>query len=131
MISPLYTSTQTTTFAVPVQDPGRVANQPQPALRVTAAETTLDARMGTNNPEQMQQNVEPRQLDETIEELNQKMEAWATGLRFSVDEDAQRVVVAIVDSASGDVIRTVPSDAVLKVAKMIVQLQGQIIDTQA
>jgi flagellar protein FlaG len=52
-------------------------------------------------------------------------------MRFDIDEDAQRVVVSIVDSATGEVLRTVPTDAVLRVAKMIVQLQGKSIDTRA
>ena len=59
------------------------------------------------------------------------MQAWSTGMRFDVDDDAQRVVVSIIDSATGEVLRTVPSDAVIRVAKMIVQLQGKGIDTQA
>ena len=59
------------------------------------------------------------------------MQAWSTGMRFDVDDDAQRVVVSIIDSATGEVLRTVPSDAVIRVAKMIVQLQGKGINTQA
>jgi flagellar protein FlaG len=52
-------------------------------------------------------------------------------MRFHVDEDAQRVVVSIVDNKTGEVLRTVPSEAVLKVAKMIVQMQGQTVNTRA
>lgn len=70
-------------------------------------------------------------LDKTLEQLNDSMQAWATGMRFDVDEDAQRIVVSIVDSASGEVLRTVPSEAVIRIAKMIVQLQGSAIDTRA
>lgn len=70
-------------------------------------------------------------LDKTLEQLNDSMQAWATGMRFDVDEDAQRIVVSIVDSNSGEVLRTVPSEAVIRIAKMIVQLQGSAIDTRA
>lgn len=131
MINPLFSSTQTATYTAPAQDFGRVINMPEPAKVVTATDTALDARLDARNQQQQQQPAEAKQLDDTIKELNQRMQAWSTGLRFSVDEEAQRVVVSLVDTASGEVIRTVPSDAVLKVAKMIVQLQGQIIDTQA
>ena len=131
MINPLYSSSQTAAVNIQMADTTRVANQPEPARVVTATENALEARLNTKDQQQPGQNAEPKQLDDTIEELNQRMQAWSTGLRFSVDEDAQRVVVSIVDTASGEVIRTVPSDAVLKVAKMIVQLQGQIVDTKA
>ena len=128
MINPLHSSSQTAAFTVQMPGAVRVVNQPDPAQAVTATETTLDARL---NPDEAQKNAhqtEPKKLDDTIEELNQRMQAWSTGLKFSVDEDAQRVVVSIVDTATGDVIRTVPSDAVLKVAKMLVPIQGQIVD---
>jgi len=121
----------TTLPSVQMPDAVRIANQPEPARAVTATETTLDARLNNREGQLPQQNTDPKKLEDTIEELNQRMQAWSTGLKFSVDEDSKRVVVSIVDTATGDVIRTVPSDAVLKVAKMIVQMQGQIVDTTA
>lgn len=66
-----------------------------------------------------------------LEKVNQAMQAWSTGMRFEMDEDAQRLVVSIVDNETGEVLRKVPSEAVLQVAKMIVKLQGSGVDTQA
>jgi flagellar protein FlaG len=40
-------------------------------------------------------------------------------------------VVSIVDSSTGKVLRTIPSEAVLQVAKMIAKFQGSGVDTQA
>ena len=130
MINPLYSSSQTAGIPVQMADAVRVVNQPEPARAVTAVETALDAQLNSQNAQKDTQHAEPKQLDETLEELNQRMQAWSTGLKFSMDEDAQRLVVSVVDTATGDVIRTVPSDAVLKVAKMIVQMQGQMVDTK-
>ena len=70
-------------------------------------------------------------LEQAIEQLNSEMQAWSTGMRFEVDDDAQRVVISIIDSATGEVLRTVPSDAVVRIAKMIVQFQGNTVDTRA
>lgn len=130
MINPLHSSSQTAGITVQMADAVRVVNQPEPARAVTAVETALDARLNSQSAQKGSQHAEPKQLDDTLEELNQRMQAWSTGLKFSMDEDAQRLVVSIVDTATGDVIRTVPSDAVLKVAKMIVQMQGQMVDTK-
>ena len=130
MINPLHSSSQTAGITVQMADAVRVVNQPEPARAVTAAETALDARLNSHNAQKTLQQAETKQLDDTLEELNQRMQAWSTGLKFSMDEDAQRLVVSIVDTTTGDVIRTVPSDAVLKVAKMIVQMQGQMVDTK-
>ncbi|SRR5699024_7258493 len=70
-------------------------------------------------------------LDRMLEQINDSMRAWATGMRFDVDEDIERIVVSIVDTSSGEVLRTVPTEAVLRVAKMITQLQGGGVNTQA
>lgn len=70
-------------------------------------------------------------LDTALEQLNQNMRAWATGVRFDIDPDTQRLVVSLVDNESGEVIRTVPSEAVLQISKMIAEFQGNGINTKA
>lgn len=70
-------------------------------------------------------------LDTAIEQLNNKLKPWSTGVRFDIDPDSQRLVVSLVDSESGDVIRTVPSEAVLQISRMITQFQGNGINTKA
>lgn len=104
---------------------------PEPARQVTATSESLGARLSKDSGQQAQPEAFQQPLDKALEELNSNMQAWSTGMRFDVDEDAQRVVVSIIDSATGEVLRTVPSDAVVRVAKMIVQLQGKSINTQA
>ena len=47
-------------------------------------------------------------------------------LAFSVDEDTNRSVVTVKDSSSGDVIRQIPSDEVLRLAERIKDLQQDI-----
>ena len=70
-------------------------------------------------------------LDTAIEQLNNKLKPWSTGVRFDVDPDTQRLIVSLVDSESGDVIRTVPSEAVLQISRMITECQGNGINTKA
>lgn len=102
----------------------RAASPVSPSERAQSAGTSISVQQGgqagADNP-----------LDKTLEQLNESMQAWATGMRFDVDDEAQRVVVSIVDSTTGEVLRTVPSDAVIRIAKMIVQLQGAAVDTRA
>lgn len=110
----------------------RPANLPEPAVQVTSAPEAHSSGSSTTS-----QRGDPAPLnaddplDKTLETLNDNMKAWSTGMRFDVDAEAQRIVVSIIDSESGEVLRTVPSDAVIRVAKMIVQLQGRTVDTKA
>jgi len=106
---------------------------PDPARQVTPAQETLEARTAGNPGSQQQPSSDSgaQPLDKVLEDLNNSMRAWATGMRFDVDPEAQRIVVSIVDSTSGEVLRTVPSEAVIRIAKMIVQFQGNSISTKA
>jgi len=106
---------------------------PQPASRVAGTQDASSAGTSTAGGETGHGDLAARQssLDKALESVNHSLEAWSTGMRFEMDEDAQRLVVSIIDSTTGEVLRTVPSDAVLRVAKMIVQLQGSGVDTQA
>lgn len=108
-----------------------------PATRVPAAADARSADTSTAGREsrlpgdKAQMGRSPSALEKALESVNSNLQAWSTGMRFEMDEDAQRLVVSIIDSATGEVLRTIPSDAVLKVAKMIVQLQGTGVDTRA
>ena len=119
----------------PMAVPGTGAHapeRPEPAVQVTgaaAARNGGDAASyrngaGTNSGSA----VKP---EEAFEEINSAMQAWATGMRFELDEDTQRLVVSIIDTQSGDVLRQIPSEEVLHVAKMIAQFQGNFVSTKA
>ena len=68
------------------------------------------------------------QLKETIESLNIKMEMKSSNLSFSVDEISDRVMVTIVDDKTGEKIRQVPAEAIIKVAHNMEALKGVIFD---
>ena len=122
-------------LAAPVAD--RLPAQPAPVTQVTpVADARPEDRFAKQDDPRalgLKGAIQPPKssLEKALESVNDSLKAWSTGLRFDMDEDAQRLVVSIVDSASGDVVRTIPSEAVLRVAKMIVQLQGSGVDTQA
>src|SRR5690606_7286885 len=61
---------------------------------------------------------------------NEQLQAWSAGMRCSMAEEAQGVVVSSVDSGTGEGLRTVPADAVLQIARMIVQFQGSGVNTR-
>ncbi|MCK9512764.1 MAG: flagellar protein FlaG [Pigmentiphaga sp.] len=63
-------------------------------------------------------------LAQALRELNQRLHAWSTNLRFEIDDETSRVVVQVVDSETGDVVRQIPSEEVLQMSKMLGKLQG-------
>lgn len=59
------------------------------------------------------------QTREAVETLNRALEAAQRDLRFQVDDDSGRVIVQVVEPASGEVIRQIPSEDVLRMASRL------------
>ncbi len=58
-------------------------------------------------------------LSKAVEELNRYVAGSRTDLRFSVDHDAGRLVVSIIDSESGQVLRQMPTAEALRAARFL------------
>jgi len=52
-------------------------------------------------------------------------------LEFSIDPNSERVVVRMVDSATGDVIRQIPAKEILAIAESITQYQKGLLLSQS
>ncbi|WP_313380880.1 flagellar protein FlaG [Achromobacter insolitus] len=103
---------------------------PDPAVSVVpmAAATNSGASDSATSD---QSNSQKLPLDKALDEINDQMKAWSTQLQFEIDPNVHQVVVSVIDAESGDVIRTIPSETLLKIAKMIVNMQGNGIKTTA
>ncbi|SDG08614.1 flagellar protein FlaG [Onishia taeanensis] len=64
-----------------------------------------------------------------IQRINEVMRSY--GIEFSLDEHPSRVVTRIVDRVSGDVIRQIPSEEVLRIAEQLDEMQGRLISFEA
>ena len=67
-------------------------------------------------------------LERTIESLNVDLELSETNLNFRVDKISDRVLVAVVNEDTGETVRQVPAEAILKVAHNIEALKGILFD---
>lgn len=130
MVNPIVSGLSTASISPIAAEPGRPAAMPDVSQQVTAAMSstnTNDSTQGDNPLNGGSQNA----LEQAIKRANNTLQAWSTGMEFRVDPDSRRVVISITDSKTGKVLRTIPTDAVLRVAKMITQLQEKSIDTKA
>jgi len=79
--------------------------------------------------------VDPQQqrqhLQDVVQQLNSQVEKTSTSLGFQVDEVAGRNVVTVRNKETGDVVRQIPSDAVLAVAHNIERLRGLLFNGKA
>ncbi len=65
-----------------------------------------------------------RKLQQAVAELNRQMEHTGVSLGFSVDESIGRTVVTVVNKDSGELVRQIPSEDVVRVAHSIESLKG-------
>lgn len=70
---------------------------------------------------------DPRQM---AEELNVALQS-VTGLQFRLDRELDKLVVTVVEKDSDKVIRQIPSDEMLELAKRIQDLEGLLLDKRA
>lgn len=68
------------------------------------------------------------ELREAISALNAALEKSPTKALITRDEQLNRYIVRIADKASGEVVREIPSEALLKFARNLQELKGLIFD---
>jgi len=73
----------------------------------------------------------PQEVKESVEKINKTIQAMGHNLQFSVDETTKMNVVKVVDVETKDVIRQIPSEEVLAIAKTLDKLQGLLFKEKA
>jgi len=63
-------------------------------------------------------------IREKVRELEAALPKASNSLVFSVDEVLKRPVITVIDKKSGDVVRTLPSDEVIRVIHNIERMKG-------
>lgn len=79
-------------------------------------------------PAQRNEEVDKKLLEEAVEKANRTMETYNTELQFVIHEESGELMVKVIDSRDGSVIREVPPEYVLRLVAHIKRMLGLIID---
>lgn len=71
------------------------------------------------------------QLTQAVNQIQDVIQKTAQSLQFSIDKDTGTTVVKVVDTESKKVLRQIPSEEVLAIAKALDKLQGLLIKQKA
>jgi len=109
-------------YAATVADGIRTSQGPRPVGANVATEPAKaqDAK-----------SVDPTALARAVEQTNKIIQPIATDLQFSVDPGTKSTVVKVVDMATQQVIRQVPSEEMLKIAEALDKLHGLLVRSTA
>lgn len=98
----------------------------RPSAPKTAALVELSVAVGQSAPTAAQE-----QLDDALTKINQAMQAQSRGVEFSIDDESKRTIVRVVDQETNEVLRQIPSEEALAIAKALDQALGLLIKQQA
>lgn len=71
------------------------------------------------------------EVKDSVAKINKNIQMAATGLEFSVDEDTGINLVKVVDTQTKEVIRQIPSEEAIHIAKALDKLQGLLVRDKA
>lgn len=109
----------------PVTEPSQTLEN-ESALMVSKAENVEEVQQ-TEKGEQHK----TEELTAVAAELTDMMSLMRKGLAFKVDEHSGRNVVSVMDIESGDVLRQIPNEEALQLAKKLAEVAGFLLETEA
>lgn len=74
-----------------------------------------------------QTRAQSEAVKSAVEKANKVVQASARDIEFSVDNSTNEVVVKVVDQATKQVIRQIPSEEMLQIAQALDHLQGLLV----
>ena len=77
------------------------------------------------------QKVSPEILEKIIEELRKKLSMLNTQLKIQIDKDTDMTVIKVIDKQTNKVIRQIPPEYVLKIAKYLDEIAGLLLNEKA
>lgn len=77
------------------------------------------------------QAVDQNQIRKALEEANRMAQSLGGSLEFSIDQRTGKALVRIIDTSTHQLIRQIPSEEMLAIARSLDKLQGLLIKQQA
>jgi flagellar protein FlaG len=69
----------------------------------------------------------PEDLDQAIRELNDYVQSLKRTINFEIDESSGRAIVRVLNQQTGELIRQIPSEEALAIARHLDAVQGVIV----
>lgn len=112
---------------MPVQAPAlRVVSAPPAEGTPRAAEPSTPPAVPAPQPA-----TDPRERASRVAAELARLAPPTSSLRFRVDPESDQVVVSVVDASTGDVLRQIPSEEALAIAKSLAETGTGIVSDKA
>ncbi|KDP86744.1 MULTISPECIES: flagellar protein FlaG [Cupriavidus] len=95
----------------------------QPDLAGRRAVAPATGQTLPDTPDQESKEL-PANLDAAMQRLTKALRSASVSVEFEIDSITHRVVTKVIDKNSGEVIRQIPTEEVVRIADAMSQLQG-------
>jgi flagellar protein FlaG len=68
------------------------------------------------------------QIHKDLDVINEQLKSLNTSIQFSIDDKSDEVVVRIVDKESGEVIRQIPPESIVRLRDSLKDMSGLIVE---
>lgn len=89
-----------------------------------------DAGNAVRNRVQEHQEAREQRVQRAITKLNDYVQSYQRDLKFSVDQELGEPVVQVIDSSTREVIRQIPSEVALRLARNLNAVQREALSEQ-
>ncbi len=123
-------------FSTPVDGYGAVKNQAA-AQNIAGGQNAIsgvtDVKAAGNVKPEIKKSaeVDKAALSNAVNKLNELVAPALQTVQFKMDEESDRVIVQVVDTATDKVLRQIPNEEVLAFSKTLGRLQGLVVREQA
>ena len=107
----------------------RSTGKPEEAGLAAQAKTGQQTRAAA--ADEAAKQAEKERTQKLVDDLSESLSSMQTSLDLSVDEDLGRVVVKIVDLETQEIIKQIPSEDALALAKSLGKMTGMFVQTRA
>lgn len=108
------------------------ADQPAGKAPLAVPVSTLAAaKPASETADAANRTTSPTDIRNAVEKVKEFVSPVASDIQFSIDEDTGTTVVKIIDRTTDEVIRQIPSEEMLDIAKALDRLQGLLIKQKA
>ena len=122
--------------SIPSSPPGTAAignllPERQTANRATAVDNLPAQSTQTTSATDSTTKPKPEELDQAVKAVNEFVKPFNNALNFSVDQESKTTVVKVIDQSTKEVIRQIPSEEMLALAKALDTMKGLLIQQKA
>lgn len=119
--------------SLPLTPPGNAGLNLLPERQTVNRAGLADSARQAPEPVQAQASAQPKQeaVEQAVKAVNDFVQPINNALSFSLDQESDKMVVKVIDQGTKEVIRQIPSEEMLALAKALDTMKGLLVQQKA